>query len=453
LLLALLVSGAAPALAGAATLTAEAGLGGMSRPGRWTPVRVSVDASSADITGEIVLDWGSARARRAISLSAGSRKQFELYIRTPDVREAIVVRLASDGRDLASVEVPIRVARPEDALTLCVAAANAWPVTRGCSTTQSAARLPHSWRGYDAVDEVVWAAGAQPLQADQQIALAQWKAIHALEESGISPSVAVPQMPSPLSASARRAIVWVAGYVLAIAVAGFAFTRIRARSLTLYPAVGLLVVVGSAAALAAGRVGPGAEVRIQQSVVAEQLSDTGSALILSRGIAEFPSFGEFELRARGIDGAIGTSQARGRSWRYDEDGAPLMPSGIVGLGTRRSFELEAVVDFQALVASVQGRTVRVSNHSSHALDECRFPDGFSKERVGTLSPGQTVEAERLMAGDDASFTCTLAAPIVDYTVTNGDVRSESTAVVMLQLPSTNPCNPRNPCSPREGSER
>jgi hypothetical protein len=425
----------------------------MSRPGRWTPVRVWVDAANADVTGEIVLDWGSARARRAISLSAGSRKQFELYIRTPDVREAIVVRLVSDGRDLASVEAPIRVARPEDALTLCVAAANAWPASRSCSTTQSAARLPHSWRGYDAVDEVVWAAGAPPLQADQQIALAQWRAIHALEESGISPSVAAAQMPSPLSASARRAIVWVAGYVLAIAGAGFAFTRVRARSLTLYPVIGLLLVVGSAAALAAGRVGPAAKVRIQQSAVAEQLSDTGSALILSRGIAEFPSFGEFELRARGIDGAIATSQPRGRSWRFDEDGAPLMRSGFVGLGTRESFELEAVVDFQALVASAQGRTVRVSNRSNHTLSECRFPDGFSKERVGTLSPGQTVEAERRMAGDDASFVCTIAAPIVDFTVTNGDVRSEGTAVVMLQLPSHNPCHPCNPCNPCTGSER
>jgi len=39
-LLALLVVVAPGARAGAATLTAEAGLGGMSRPSRWTPVRV-----------------------------------------------------------------------------------------------------------------------------------------------------------------------------------------------------------------------------------------------------------------------------------------------------------------------------------------------------------------------------------------------------------------------------
>ena len=139
-LLAILVSGTVVATADAAVVTAEAGLGGLSRPGRWTPVRVSIDAGTASISGEIVVDWGSARARRTITLSAGSRKLVEIYIRTPDVRETIVVRLVSDGRDLAAVEVPIRLARPEDAFTLCVAAADAWSAGRECSTTQTAAQ-------------------------------------------------------------------------------------------------------------------------------------------------------------------------------------------------------------------------------------------------------------------------------------------------------------------------
>jgi hypothetical protein len=432
LLLALLVCVAPVA---AATVTAEAGLGGMSRPSRWTPVRVSVDAANADITGEIILEWGSARARRTVTLSAGSHKQFEMYIRTPDVREAIVVRLVSNGRDLASVDAPIRVARPEDALTLCVAAANAWPSSQGCSTTQSAAQLPRSWRGYDAVDDVVWPAGAQPLEHAQQLALAQWKAIHALEESGAAPSAAALQTASAMSASTRRALVGLAGYVLAIGAAGLALTRIRSRSLTLYPAVGLLVAAGSAAALAAGRVGPGAGVRIQQSAVVQQLSDTGSALILLRGVAEFPSFGAFELRARGSDGAITASRSDDRSLRYDEDGAPVMSTGVVGLGARKSFELETVAEFHALAASADGLTVRVSNRSGRSLDDCQFPDGFSKARVGSLAPGQTVEAERRAAGNDASFTCSISTPIVDFTVTGGDAYNEGRAVVMLQLPA------------------
>ena len=62
------------------------------------------------------------------------------------------------------------------------------------------------------------------------------------------------------------------------------------------------------------------------------------------------------------------------------------------------------------LASAEGRTVRVSNRSRHTLNECQFPGGFSKERVGSLAPGETVEAERRAAGPDASFTCTTSAP-------------------------------------------
>ena len=202
----------------------------------------------------------------------------------------------------------------------------------------------------------------------------------------------------------------------------------------LYPAIGLLVVAGSAAALDAGRVGPGAGVRLEQSVVAQQLPGTGSALILLRGVAEFPSFDAFELRARGVDGAIEANLGSDRSLHYDEDGAPLMSSGTVGLGTRKSFRLEAVAAFQALAASAEGPIVRVSNRSSYRLDDCQFPAGFSKERIGSLAPGQTVEAERRADGDGASFTCVVAAPIVDFTAASVPVRSEGRTIVMLQLP-------------------
>ena len=433
-LLAVLVSGAAVATADAAAVTAEAGLGGLSRPGRWTPVRVSIDAANASISGEIVVDWGSARARRTITLSAGSRKLVEVYIRTPDVRETIVVRLVSDGRDLAAVEVPIRLARPDEAFTLCVAAADAWSASRECSTTQATAHLPRSWRGYDAVDDVVWPAGAVPLEREQQLALTQWRAIHALEESGHAPAAAAVQTPPVLGGSTRRALAGVVFYLLAIAAAGLAFTRIRARSLTLYPAAGLLVVAGSAAALDAGRVGPGTGVRLQQSVVAEQLPGTGSALILLRGVAEFPSFDAFELRARGVDGAIDANLGNDRSLRYDEDGAPVMSSGTVGLGTRKSFRLEAVTAFQALAATAEGPIVRVSNRSAYRLDDCQFPASFSKTRIGSIAPGQTVEAERRADDDGASFTCVLSAPIVDFTAAPVDVRSEGRTIVMMQLP-------------------
>ena len=299
--------------------------------------------------------------------------------------------------------------------------------------------LPHSWRGYDAADEVVGpSAGAPPFARDQQTALIQWRGVHALEVTGGSPSVSAPDMSATLGEPARLAVLGLMLYILAIAAVGFTLTRTRGRSLMLYPAVGLLVVAGSAAALAAGRVGPGTDVHIQQSVVVQQLPGTASSLILLRGVAEFPAFDTVELRALGADGAVETGESSDRAGvRYDENGAPLLSAGPVGLGARKAFELEAVVDFEALVALRDGRLVRVSNRSQHALDDCQFPAGFSKTRVGSLEPGQSVEAERRFAGGEATFTCSLAVPVVEFAAAHGNVRSDGTAVVMLQLPGDN----------------
>ena len=76
ILLLLLTAPAARAAAADQTVTlkAGAGLGGLCRPGRWTPVRVDVDARGSSVsdvvaTREIVVEWGDARVRRTISLA------------------------------------------------------------------------------------------------------------------------------------------------------------------------------------------------------------------------------------------------------------------------------------------------------------------------------------------------------------------------------------------------
>src|SRR5260370_32827790 len=98
LLLLLAAFGAGPAQADqTVTLKAGAGLGGLCRPGRWTPVRVDVDAhgqASGEVwAGEIVVEWGDAHIHRTISLASPSHKHFEVYIRTVDARHSMTVRL------------------------------------------------------------------------------------------------------------------------------------------------------------------------------------------------------------------------------------------------------------------------------------------------------------------------------------------------------------------------
>ena len=84
-----------------ATLDAAAGLGGLAKAGRWTPLTVSIASDRDVLDAELVVVWGDARLQRPVTLSPGSRKTFELYLRTTDPRGAIDVRLQSDGRDLA----------------------------------------------------------------------------------------------------------------------------------------------------------------------------------------------------------------------------------------------------------------------------------------------------------------------------------------------------------------
>src|SRR5205085_9184322 len=114
------------------------------------------DYRGVDADGEIVVEWGAARVRQEVTLSSVTHKQIELYIRTPDVRDSITVRLTASGRDIASADARVRVAAPADTFTLCVASESTWAADgRTCSTTVAPETLPHSWRGYSAADEVV----------------------------------------------------------------------------------------------------------------------------------------------------------------------------------------------------------------------------------------------------------------------------------------------------------
>jgi len=416
----------------AATIKASAGFGGLCRPGRWTPVRVDVDYGGADATGEIAVEWGDARTRRAISLSAHAHKQFELYIRTPDARDSMTVHLLADGREIAAANAPVRLVAPADALTICVAAAEAMPMSGvTCTATLNASALPRSWRGYGAADEVVWQPGRKPtLTADQEKALTEWRGVQAIENAEqSSPSLA--EIRPPIDALRRTRNLTLL-YAVALGVFALPFSRIRSRSLVVYPAVAALVIAGTVAAMASGRIGPGATARVAQTAVVRQLPGARGSFVLARGVAEFPTFGAAELTAARADGAIASRGAARRDLRFDENGAPLL-AGIFGLGATTAFEMEAVTAFEALRVESHGETVRVSNSSTQTLKDCRFGDGFSKTSVGSLAPGQRVEAVRQGAQAEEEFTCRLDAPIVELVENRRPVVSGGTAVIIASL--------------------
>src|SRR6476660_1902347 len=127
------------------TVKASAGLGGWCRPGRWTPVRVDVETRgetpTAAAAGEIVVEWGDARGRRAMTLASPSRKQVELYIRTADARDSITVRVLVADREMATTVAPVRLVAPTAPFTVCIAAVNAWSTS---GTTCAATINPES---------------------------------------------------------------------------------------------------------------------------------------------------------------------------------------------------------------------------------------------------------------------------------------------------------------------
>ena len=420
-------------------LKASAGLGGLCRPGRWTPVRIDVDvrgdtAAGEVSSGEIIVEWGDARVRRALSVVSPSRKQIELYVRTPDARDSMKVRLESNGREIAVTEAPVRLVAPADPLTLCVATPNAAPpngVT--CSATVNPTALPHSWRGYGAADDVVWSLDDAPtFTGEQKTALEQWRGVQAIENAETSsPSIDATEPPAH---ALRRTNTTMLLYAAALGVCVWPFNRIRSRSLVVYPIITALVVAGALVAVGAGRMGSSATVQVAQAAVVQQLPGAKGAFVLARGVAEFPSLGAVEMKAARAEGAIAMRGGSDRrDLRFDENGAPLV-AGTFGLGSTAAFDVEAVTPFEALRADSHGETVRVSNISTQRLRDCRFGAGFSRAAVGAIAPGQGVEAVREGGPREDLFTCALDAPIVEFIESRRPVVSHGSAVIVLRLP-------------------
>lgn len=418
------------------TVKASAGLGGLCRPGRWTPVRVDVETrgenASGTTAGEIVVEWGDARVRRAITLASPSRKQVELYIRTADARDSIAVRVWIADRELATTVTPVRLVAPAETLTVCVA-----PITWSasgptCAATVNPESLPRSWRGYAAADDVVWPSGGKPtLTAEQHAALDRWRVVHAIENAESTvPSIGDV---APAPRAPRRTATSMLLYAAALGIFVRPLNRIRSRSLAVYPVIVAVVAAGSVVAIASGRIGPGARVHVSQSALVEQVAGTKGSSVLARAVAEFPAFGPVELRAVGVDGAIALRGGARRDLRFDENGAPMV-ADTYGLGATAAFEVEATTPFEALSATFSGATVRVMNTSAREMRDCRFGIGFSRQSVGPLAPGQRVEAVRQGGEIEPVFSCKLDAAVVEFAESGRPVDNDGTTAIVLHLP-------------------
>ena len=414
------------------TVHADTGLGGVARPGRWTPVRIAVANVGHDFSGEIVVDWGDARVHRTFEMAAPSRTTVELYIRARDARGSMVVSLASNGHAIASVEVPIRPVPDTERLIVCVGGAAGDAADAACGAVMTPESLPRSMRGYDSADEVRLQPDlASRLAPEQRAALSRWRAYHDLDVDAI-----LSQAPQAFwTGSPEAAVGWstrfacLAALCPLLAAAGISL-RARGPALTGAALAGATVVAAIGSVMA-GLVGPGSAILIRHATSVQQIDD--GSVISMRGTVEYPAFDAYAIHLRPADGALMLRASNGAEQWTDSDGAAVR-RGTVGRGHREELEFEAVADFAPFAVRVQGDTVRVANVSALSLTDCRFSEGFSPVDAGTLRPGESSEARSPATTSASFFSCAMGDSPVLVSEQHVPVRMTGSTIVSVRLP-------------------
>jgi hypothetical protein len=414
---------------------ASAGLGGIAKAGRWTPIHVTIENSDA-LTAELVISWGDATIRRKLALASPGKRAFDLYMRTAEVERTMHLRIASAGTVLHATEIPLQVLRQDEPVTLCALPADgAAADTSACVATTTPDLLPRSLRGYEAADRVTWPAGERTLPDEQRNALDAWQQLRRLEEAGdltLTPQPTRPSVRRGLDGRTAQALAGIAtASVLCFTLGGLFFPRRRTR---LALVVGSLVVATIGAIVAVfgiGRLGPGRAISIQHASLLQQLPGRPASVLSISGIAQFPAFEDFTVSLANADASLEPASTSGRAQQLvDEDGHPIL-TGTFGLGSRKAFTAEAITDIQLLTVATDGRTTRLTNQSQTELRECRFAGGFSVRDVGVLKPGASVTAEQIEDFAGPLFTCTSAEPVVAFTELRRPVRMSGTTVVAV----------------------
>lgn len=417
-------------------IKAEAGLDGLTKPGRWTPVRILIRSAAAPVQGDLFVEWGATSLRRPVQLAAGATQQFEIYLQTMEVAAAVSIRLVSGGQELAAATPALRTLRPDEPFTVCLDGATA--PDGACTARPAPEALPRSLRGYDAADRVLGDAGAgHPLSAEQRVALARWRALRALDDNGSIAATDRPRSIMPAldrkSRTGDETRVGLVLYVLALlGAAVVASTRLSATPATL-AVIAMLAAAGSAAAVAAGRVGPRSAVIIHHATLVQQLAGASGSIVTMRGAVEYPAFDSFVIQALLSDGAFeGVRQGGREQGTLDENGYPVI-AGTFGLGARQPFTLHGVTDFQPLVIVQQDRVAHVTNAGREDMTDCSLAGGRAVGGNGVLKAGATAVADLVDPTAGPLITCSLPDTPVAFAGGRHQVRTAGRVTLAAYL--------------------
>jgi hypothetical protein len=410
------------------TLVAHAGLDTRARAGRWTPVVVTIENSGTDITADLVVEAGRVRVVRALALPAPSRKRLEQYVRVPSADlDRIHVALVVSGREVHAVDAPVRIVPDDARFVLCVQPGGSTQPEPSCTATVDGATLPVSWRGYDALDDLRWPAGERPrLDEDRTAAIEQWK-IRRAHELVVAPAAGSLE-PPPSRAQVRSLIVVYAGLFLLVTACAQALGR---SPWVLYGSLIALVIAGSAATMAQGRIGEGAAILVSDSTVVRAAEALDGAFLSTRGIATFPAFGSFELRPEFSDGIV-TGKRESAPAQFAEDGGSLL-GGVFGKGQRISFDLEGFSRIATLGIERSADAMRITNLATVDLTDCELPAGFVPGRIPLLRAGSALSISGSSADENAAVTCRLGQAPPTLRSNRDRVEHTGTAVLVYAL--------------------
>ncbi|MEQ1731338.1 MAG: hypothetical protein ABL982_23455, partial [Vicinamibacterales bacterium] len=380
-------------------LAAQVGLDGVSRQGRWTPVRVQIQNDTDDISGELLIEWGDARLHRDLRIPAPSRHEFEFYVRTTDIRDVVDITLTSNGRAIGRVEAPVRIAPDDESLAVCIGSTQP-SGNRACSVTLSTAALPRSVRGLDAADEIrLDSAFESGLAPEQRSAVRRWRDYHALEAANL-----LTLAPHAVWSNARSTtlpsslVVTCAIEFGCLLLAAVYWLRRQASPARSYVVLAGAMLVATAGSAVAGRVGPGASMLFRHASTVQQFAD-GSRISV-KGSIEYPAFDHYTVWVDSDDAAMTSKRGNPTEAWLDRDGRTTLRS-IRGRGELEEVTIEASSSMAPFAVTTVGTTVRVSNLTRSPLTDCRFPEGFSRADAGTLQPGASVEAQSLKPVEEA----------------------------------------------------
>jgi hypothetical protein len=180
-----------PAAGSAVDITAVVGFADTFRPGRWTPLAVTVTNRGTSLLGELEVNVTGGDAlrgrqfltshRRALELHRETRKTFQFVVRPEGLSRPLVIRVREDGRELARAEIDLRARFIAERLLLVLSRdANLDYLNENAGVGLKVVYphpelLPAHWRGYDAVAAVVMhGVSLERLDTAQFDALHKW---------------------------------------------------------------------------------------------------------------------------------------------------------------------------------------------------------------------------------------------------------------------------------------